>query len=62
MQQQGYSFPSLVDEGYEVSDQYQATSLPTIVIVDREGNISSYLVGLQRESDLHRALSKAGLP
>ena len=61
MQRQGYSFPSLVDEGYEVSDQYQATSLPTIVIVDREGNIAAYLVGLQRESDLHRALAKAGL-
>ncbi len=62
MEQQGYSFPSLVDEGYEVFTKYQATSLPTIVIVDREGNISSYLVGLQREIDLHRALSKAGLP
>ena len=61
MQQQGYSFPSLVDEGYEVSRQYQATSLPTIVIVDREGSIAAYLVGLQREGDLHRALAKAGL-
>ena len=62
MEQHGYSFPSLVDEAYEVSTQYQATSLPTIVIVDREGKIAAYLVGLQRESDLHRALSKAGLP
>ena len=61
MQQQGYSFPSLVDESYEVSRQYQATSFPTIVIVDREGNIAAYLIGLQRERDLHRALAKAGL-
>ena len=61
MEQQGYSFPSLVDEGYEVSRQYQATSFPTVVIVDEEGNIAAYLVGLQSESDLRRALAKAGL-
>ena len=62
MQQQGYSFPSLVDRGDEVSRLYEAALLPTIVIVDREGNIAAYLVGLQREGDLHRALAKAGLP
>ena len=61
MEQQGYSFPSLVDQGHEVSRQYQATSLPTIVIVDEEGNVAAYLVGLQSESDLRRALAKAGL-
>ena len=62
MEQQGYSFPSLVDQGHEVSRQYQATSLPTIVIVDEEGDIAAYLVGLQSESALRGALAKAGLP
>ena len=61
MEQQGYSFPSLVDQGHEVSRQYEATSLPTIVIVDGEGNIAAYLVGLQSENDLRLALAKADL-
>ena len=61
MEQQGYSFPSLVDQGDEVSRLYGAALLPTIVIVDQEGSIAAYLVGLQSESDLRRALAKAGL-
>ena len=61
MEQQGYSFPSLVDQGHEVSRLYGAALLPTIVIVNQEGRIAAYLVGLQSESDLRRALAKAGL-
>ena len=61
MEQQGYSFPSLVDQGHEVSRLYGAALLPTIVIVDQEGRIAAYLGGLQSESDLRRALAKAGL-
>ena len=61
MEQQGYSFPSLVDRGDEVSRLYGAALLPTIVIVDEEGKIAAYLVGLQSENDLRLALAKAGL-
>ncbi len=56
-----YTFPTLVDEGAEVTRRYGVTAYPTLFVVDREGTISSHLVGLRPESALREALRKAGL-
>ena len=60
-ERQGYRFPSLVDRGARVSQQYFVGSLPTLVIIDREGKISSYLVGLHPEERLRAELKKVGI-
>jgi thiol-disulfide isomerase/thioredoxin len=58
---QGYSFPSLVDLDATVSRRYLVRSIPTLVVIDREGKISSYLVGLYPEERLRSELSKVGI-
>ena len=60
-ERQGYRFPSLVDRGARVSQRYFVGSLPTLVIIDREGKISSYLVGLHPEERLRAELKKVGI-
>ena len=60
-EQQGYRFPSLVDLGARVSRQYFVGSLPTLVIIDREGKIDSYLVGLQPDEHLRARLARVGI-
>ena len=59
--QHGYNFPSLIDWESRVSQQYFVSSLPTVVIIDREGRISSYLVGLHPEERLRSELRKVGI-
>ena len=57
----GYSFPSLVDVEDGIARSFSVTSLPTTIVIGRDGNISSYLVGLHPEERLRRELAKAGL-
>lgn len=57
----GLTFPILLDESYQVGDEYQANSLPTSVIVDREGNVASILLGAHPEEAFLQALREAGL-
>ena len=59
--QQGYNFPSLFDWEARVSQQYFVSSLPTLVIIDRKGKISSYLVGLHPEERLRSELRKVSI-
>jgi outer membrane lipoprotein-sorting protein/peroxiredoxin len=54
-------FPILLDPKSKVADQYGASAIPTLVIIDRQGNISSHLVGLRGEQDLLGELKKAGV-
>ena len=57
----GYSFPTLVDSGGKVAGQFQVAAIPTAVVIDRQGRIASYLVGLHSEKTLRDALERAGL-
>jgi peroxiredoxin/outer membrane lipoprotein-sorting protein len=57
----GYSFPSLVDAGDQVAIDYSVQSLPTTIVIGRNGDISGYLVGVHREKRLRLELAKAGL-
>ncbi len=58
----GYTFPTLVDSGNHVAGQFRVTAIPTAVVIDREGRVASYLVGLHSEKTLRDALARAGLP
>ena len=61
VRENGYSFPTLVDSGNKVARQFQVSAIPTAVIIDRQGRIASYLVGLHSEKTLRDALARAGL-
>ena len=60
-ERQGYGFPSLVDRGARVARLYFVDSLPTLVIIDREGRVAAYLTGLHSAERLRAELAKVGL-
>jgi cytochrome c biogenesis protein CcmG, thiol:disulfide interchange protein DsbE len=51
-------YPSVLDGG-EAADAYGAQNLPTLIIIDREGRISSASVGVMSESELEAAIEEA---
>lgn len=53
--------PVYRDAGEAALSAYQVDALPTVAIIDRQGRLSSYLVGLQEPATLQAALKKAGL-
>jgi thiol-disulfide isomerase/thioredoxin/outer membrane lipoprotein-sorting protein len=55
------SFPTLYDAGMDVARLFRVRAIPTFVVVDRQGRISSYLQGTQSRVQLEQALKKAGL-
>jgi len=56
-----YSFPTLVDTDQEAMNLYRIRGIPTMVVIDREGKIAQYRMGLSREGDLRLWLRKAGI-
>jgi len=56
-----YTLPILLDPKGEVGANYQAESIPTLVVVGRDGKISSYIVGVRDEEVLREALAQAGI-
>lgn len=61
VEQLGLTFPILLDASYAIGDVYQANSLPTTIVVDREGRIASLLLGAHPEEAFLRAARAAGL-
>ena len=61
IKENGYSFPTLVDEEQEASTLYQVRAIPTTVVIDREGKISSYEIGLSSEAKLRAMLKRLGI-
>ena len=52
----GLTYPILADTRGEAQALYGATTLPTVVMIDREGNITSFTQGLVRQAALERAI------
>ena len=55
------SFPLLLDPGGEVQRLYRVVGYPTSVILDREGRITAYHIGILAKSQLDSYLEQAGL-
>jgi thiol-disulfide isomerase/thioredoxin len=61
IEQQGYTFTVLLDRRLEASMLYDARALPTLVLVDAEGNVTAYGHGTRTEAELRADLRRAGL-
>jgi peroxiredoxin/outer membrane lipoprotein-sorting protein len=59
--QNPYTMPILLDLKREVSERYQADAIPTLVVIGKDGSISSYFQGVREENVLREALAKAGI-
>ena len=46
------TYPLLFDEGSEVFNAFGATSLPTLILINREGNIAGYSSGFDPEEEI----------
>jgi len=57
----GLSFPLLLDPGGKIQQQYRVRGYPTTVVLDREGRIQSYHIGVLTKSQLEGYLENAGL-
>jgi peroxiredoxin len=61
VQEQGLTFPILLDLHGEMSDRYRANNLPTSYVIDREGVIALKKVGALDRATLDRVLAQTGV-
>lgn len=61
IEEYGYTFPVLLDPDGAVGNAYRTASIPTSIIIDREGTIIHHFVGIRPEQVLVNALKDAGL-
>ena len=54
-------FPLLLDPGGEIQRLYRVVGYPTSVILDRQGRITAYHIGILAKSQLDHYLERAGL-
>jgi cytochrome c biogenesis protein CcmG, thiol:disulfide interchange protein DsbE len=52
----GLSYPILMDDGGQAQRAYNANSLPTVVIIDKQGNIVEFVQGVFREAQVERTI------
>jgi cytochrome c biogenesis protein CcmG, thiol:disulfide interchange protein DsbE len=52
-------YPTVLDEG-GAANAYGAKSLPTLIVIDRQGRVSSASVGLMSEAEVNAAIEEAG--
>lgn len=57
--QKKLSYPMLQEQGSGVSEAYGVEKLPSIVVIDKEGKVVLYRVGLVDESSLNDVISAA---
>lgn len=54
--QKGLSYPILMDAEGQAQGPYGANTLPTIVVIDKQGNIVTFVQGVIREAQIERAI------
>lgn len=55
----GLSYPMVVDEGKRASFQYGVDKLPSLVLIDRQGQVLAVLSGMVDEAALNDILTAA---
>jgi cytochrome c biogenesis protein CcmG/thiol:disulfide interchange protein DsbE len=55
----GLSYPILVDDSDQATALYKISLLPSLVIIDRKGNVTQFLTGLVDEPSLDDAIASA---
>ncbi|MEO7327926.1 MAG: TlpA disulfide reductase family protein [Minicystis sp.] len=57
--QKGLSYPMLLEGGSGVSERYGVEKLPSLVVLDKQGNVLEYLVGMVDEASLNEIVESA---
>ena len=61
LNQFGYTFPNLIDRSMTAARLYNISAIPTFIVIDRQGKLSSYMKGTRSVDQLRAAIMKAGL-
>jgi thiol-disulfide isomerase/thioredoxin len=61
IQSEGFKFPTYIDDEGKMNQAYGIESIPTVAIIDREGKLSAFMIGLQDPADIRAELKKVGL-
>lgn len=61
IKENGYSFPTLLDQDQEVLQLFRVRAIPTMIVIDKQGIIVSYRVGLSPQNELRASIRKAGI-
>jgi thiol-disulfide isomerase/thioredoxin len=56
-----YDFPTYLDSDSSANSAYKITGIPAVAIIDKQGRLSAFFVGLQQPDTVKAALAKAGL-
>lgn len=59
IEENGFTFPVLYDEGSVGYMIFGITSLPTTVVVDKNGNLSSYVIGMTNYDTVLKMIEEA---
>jgi len=57
--QKGLSYPMVIDVGKQASKMYQVDKLPSLVVIDRQGNVLAFLTGMIDEASLNEIITAA---
>lgn len=55
----GLHYPMVIDTDRQASSRYGVSQLPTLVLIDREGNVRAFMTGLVDEAALNEILGAA---
>jgi thiol-disulfide isomerase/thioredoxin len=61
VKQNQLTLPVWLDSDTQVSAKYGASSIPTLVVIDRAGKVTAYKVGMRDEVTLRALVAQAGL-
>lgn len=61
VEERGFSWVFLLDEDFDVSREYSATSIPRSILVDRDGNVAHIWTGTLTRSQLERQIADLGI-
>jgi peroxiredoxin len=59
--ERGFSWVFLLDEDFDVSREYSATSIPRSILVDRDGTVAHIWSGTLTRSQLEQQLANVGI-
>lgn len=57
--QKGLSYPMVMDIGKQASLKYSVDKLPSLVVIDRQGNVLAFVTGMIDEASLNEILTAA---
>ena len=58
MEENGYTYPVLMDETYEMFNWYGITAFPTTFMIDKEGYVYGYVSGQMTEDIMHSIIEQ----